>query len=330
MTAAAATAASALFATIAFADDQLPQLPVRGAPAPGGMSLQTPASPIASGVVFLDSLLLWIIVIFAVMTESMPAPNAFRGEDATASLILFDTVAVTNRGVYIPEPMFDRSLGNLDIGIFLISLDLLAIIAVLVGGLLVNRAILKRATRIQNATGIRPTTWWQSILVILGPLVLLKIALGLHFGLPELRGFNFVGGTHMRNSLVALWLALSVYTGAFIAENVRSGIQAVSRGQTEAARSLGMTHWQTMRFIILPQAVRRVLPPLGNDFIAMLKDSALVSVLGVQDITQMGKLYASSTFRFFETYNVVAFLYLAMTIALSLVVRYMERRMSNE
>ena len=122
-------------------------------------------------------------------------------------------------------------------------------------------------------------------------------------------------------------IALVVGYSAFISEIFRAGIESIERGQTEAARSLGMNYWQTMRFIILPQATRRVLPPLGNDFIAMLKDSALVSVLGVQDITQMGKLYASSTFRFFETYNVVAFLYLAMTIALSLVVRYMERRM---
>ncbi len=82
-----------------------------------------------------------------------------------------------------------------------------------------------------------------------------------------------------------------------------------------------------MRFVVLPQAVRRVLPPLGNDFIAMLKDSSLVSVLGVQDITQMGKVYAASTFKFFETYNVVAFLYLVMTIALTLFVRWLEKRM---
>ncbi len=122
-------------------------------------------------------------------------------------------------------------------------------------------------------------------------------------------------------------IALVVGYSAFISEIFRAGIESIERGQTEAARSMGMNYWQTMRFVILPQATRRVLPPLGNDFIAMLKDSALVSVLGVQDITQMGKLYASSTFRFFETYNVVAFLYLAMTIALSLVVRYMEQRM---
>ena len=88
-----------------------------------------------------------------------------------------------------------------------------------------------------------------------------------------------------------------------------------------------MTRWQAMRFVVLPQAIRRVLPPLGNDFIAMLKDSSLVSVLGVADITQMGRLYANSTFMFFETYNVVAFIYLVMTIALTLLLRAVERRM---
>jgi polar amino acid transport system permease protein len=122
-------------------------------------------------------------------------------------------------------------------------------------------------------------------------------------------------------------LALVIAYSAFISEIFRAGIQSIERGQTEAALSLGMSRWQTLRYIILPQAVRRVLPPLGNDFIAMLKDSSLVSVLGVQDITQMGKVYAASTFLFFETYNVVAFLYLVMTIALTLFVRWLERRM---
>jgi len=121
-------------------------------------------------------------------------------------------------------------------------------------------------------------------------------------------------------------LALVIGYSAFIAEIFRAGIESVEQGQMEAALSLGMRRGQAMRYVILPQAVRRVLPPLGNDFIAMLKDSALVSVLGVQDITQLGRLYATSTFRFFETYNVVAFLYLVMTIGLSLLVRYWEKR----
>jgi polar amino acid transport system permease protein len=121
--------------------------------------------------------------------------------------------------------------------------------------------------------------------------------------------------------------ALTIGYSAFISEIFRAGIQSIGRGQMEAARSLGMSSGQAMRHVILPQAVRNVLPPLGNDFIAMLKDSSLVSVLGVQDITQLGKVYSASTFRFFETYNVVAYLYLVMTVGLALVVRVIEKRM---
>jgi polar amino acid transport system permease protein len=121
--------------------------------------------------------------------------------------------------------------------------------------------------------------------------------------------------------------ALTIGYSAFISEIFRAGIQSIGRGQMEAARSLGMSGGQAMRYVILPQATRNVLPPLGNDFIAMLKDSSLVSVLGVQDITQLGKVYSASTFRFFETYNVVAYLYLVMTVGLALVVRVIEKRM---
>ncbi|HNT78255.1 MAG TPA: amino acid ABC transporter permease [Anaerolineae bacterium] len=124
-------------------------------------------------------------------------------------------------------------------------------------------------------------------------------------------------------------MALMLGYGAFISEIFRAGIESIGRGQMEAAQSLGMTYAQSMRYVILPQAVRNVLPPLGNEFIAMLKDSALVSALGVQDITQLGKVYSASTFRFFETYNVVAFLYLVMTLGLSLLVRALERKLKR-
>ncbi len=121
--------------------------------------------------------------------------------------------------------------------------------------------------------------------------------------------------------------ALTLSYSAFIAEIFRAGIEAVPRGQVEAASALGLGRRQTMRLVVLPQAVRVVIPPLGNDFVAMIKDSALVSALGVQDITQLGKVYSASTFLFFETYNVVAYLYLVMTIGLSLIVRGLERRL---
>jgi polar amino acid transport system permease protein len=122
-------------------------------------------------------------------------------------------------------------------------------------------------------------------------------------------------------------IALTIGYSAFISEIFRAGIESIGRGQMEAARSLGMGYGRAMRHIVLPQAIRNVLPPLGNDFIAMLKDSSLVSVLGVQDITQLGKVYAASTFQFFETYNVVAYLYLIMTVGLALVMRGLEKRM---
>ncbi len=122
-------------------------------------------------------------------------------------------------------------------------------------------------------------------------------------------------------------IALSIIYGAFLAEVFRAGIESVPPGQTEAARSLGLNGGQAMRHVVLPQAIRNVLPALGNDFIAMLKDSSLISVLAVRDITQMARLHAGSTFRFRESYLVLTFLYLSMTIALSLFLRWYEKRL---
>lgn len=125
-------------------------------------------------------------------------------------------------------------------------------------------------------------------------------------------------------------IAISLAYAAFLAEIFRAGIESVDKGQMEAARALGMTYWQAMRHIILRQAIRQVLPPLGNDFIAMLKDSSLVSVLGVRDITYQARTYSASTFLFVETYNVLAFLYLTMTLLLSMLVKWIESRMARE
>lgn len=122
-------------------------------------------------------------------------------------------------------------------------------------------------------------------------------------------------------------IALSVTYGAFLAEIFRAGIQSIGKGQMEAARSLGMSYAQAMRYVILPQAIRNVLPALGNDFVAMVKDSSLVSVLAVRDITQVARLYAGRTFRFREAYTILAILYLGMTLILSFVVSMLERRL---
>ncbi len=124
-------------------------------------------------------------------------------------------------------------------------------------------------------------------------------------------------------------VALAFSYGAFSSEIFRAGIQSIDRGQVEAANSLGLSRFQALRLIILPQAVRRVLPPLGNDFIAMLKESSLVSVLGVSEMTQLSRIHSSSTFKFPQTYYTLAFLYLALTLVLSIGVKFMERRLKS-
>ncbi|EEX16726.1 amino acid ABC transporter, permease protein, 3-TM region, His/Glu/Gln/Arg/opine [Citreicella sp. SE45] len=122
-------------------------------------------------------------------------------------------------------------------------------------------------------------------------------------------------------------LALTIGYSAFIAEVFRAGLLSVDEGQVEAAQALGLSRYQRFRLIVLPQAIRTILPPLGNDFVAMVKDSSLVSVLGVLDVTQLGKVTAAGNFRYFETYNVVALIYLTMTITLSLALRRLEARL---
>jgi polar amino acid transport system permease protein len=124
-------------------------------------------------------------------------------------------------------------------------------------------------------------------------------------------------------------IALTIAYSSFIAEIFRAGIQSVDEGQIDAAKALGLSRYNRFRLIILPQAVRTIFPAWSNDFIAMVKDSSLVSVLGVADITQMAKVYAAGSFRFFETYSILAYIYLILTIGLSIALRKLEAVMRN-
>ena len=125
---------------------------------------------------------------------------------------------------------------------------------------------------------------------------------------------------------IAAVAACGINSGAYVSEIFRAGIQAIDVGQMEAGRSLGLTWWQTMRFIILPQAFKNILPPLGNEFIAMLKDSSLVSVIGFEELTRRGQLIIAQTYGSFEIWMTVAVLYLIMTMAISRIVAFLERR----
>jgi len=121
-------------------------------------------------------------------------------------------------------------------------------------------------------------------------------------------------------------IALSITFGAYLSETFRAGIQSVPKGQMEAARSQGMSYGQAMRHIILPQAFRNILPAIGNEFISLLKDSSLVSVLAVRDVTQLARLYSGRTFQFRESYLTLSVLYLSITLILSSFVKYIEKR----
>lgn len=272
--------------------------------------------------------LLWIVLIMAFLIEGLPAPSAFRGEDAAQSMILGDSVAITNRGVYVPEPLFSRSLGDVSLFgespiRFDVSLDLIAILVVLGASIFVFRRIGAWAEDVQNATGERPTTWYYRLGVLVIPILVLLVALGFHVGKPELKGFNFQGGTHLRNSLIALWLALSLYTAAFIAEIVRGGILAISKGQTEAAGALGLRPKRIMNLVILPQALRVIIPPLISNYLNLTKNSSLAIAVGYMDITgTLGGITMNQTGRELECVLLLMLVYLTISLSISAVMNW--------
>lgn len=272
--------------------------------------------------------LLWIVLSMTIFIETLPKPNAFRGENATASMKFFDSVAFTNRGFYIPEPLFSNSLGNIHLfGAsslrFDVSLDLIVFLIALIGGILAARFVKRRADHIQEATGDRPTTWWQRLLLIVVPVLIVFYALGLHAGYPELKGFNFQGGIYARNSLIALWLALSLYTAAFIAETVRGGIMAISKGQTEAAAALGIRPGRIMSLVVLPQALRVIIPPLISQYLNLTKNSSLAIAVGYMDITgTLGGITLNQTGRALESLMLLMLIYLIISLSISTVMNW--------
>jgi len=157
---------------------------------------------------------------------------------------------------------------------------------------------------------------------IRGTPLLVQIFL-VYFALPNIIGSRV-------DPFVAAISACSINSGAYVAEIFRAGIQSIDKGQMEAGRSLGMTWAQTMRYIIMPQAFKRIIPPLGNEFIAMLKDSSLVSVIGFEELTRRGQLIIARTYASFEIWMAVAIIYLIMTFAVARFTGYLERRFDTK
>ncbi|MFZ5962624.1 amino acid ABC transporter permease [Thalassococcus sp. BH17M4-6] len=259
--------------------------------------------------------LIWIIIIFTVMTAVLPAPSAFRGENPSASM-LFGAFALTNRGLYLPAPIMGP-------GSWIV---IIAFIASIVGVF----AYRKYATKLLYDTGRLLPTGWPSLAILVLPTLFLYILLGRPITLeyPELRGFNFQGGIQVLGSLIALWWALAIYTGAFIAENVRAGIQAVSKGQTEAAASLGLRPKRIMNLVVLPQALRVIIPPLISNYLNITKNSSLAIAVGYMDVTgTLGGITLNQTGRAIECVLLLMLFYLVISLSISAFMNVYNNRM---
>ena len=243
--------------------------------------------------------LLWILLASTFLSSALPSPRQ-------ASTLLGGGLVPTNRGVYIAAPTFGE--GSLILGLlFLLSI---------VGVFFFRRYARAR----QMQTGEILPVLWISLAILIVPSLLAFFVLGRPIGLdlPELKGFNFQGGLNVRASFIALWLALSFYTAAFIAENVRAGIQAISHGQTEAAFALGLPPQRTMNLVILPQALRIIIPPLISQYLNLTKNSSLAIAVGYMDVTgTLGGITLNQTGKEMECILLLMAFYLIVSLLIS-------------
>src|SRR6056297_676488 len=249
--------------------------------------------------------LIWILIIMAVFTAVLPQPRDFRGDDAEASMVL-GAFAFTGRGFYMPAPILGAGAG------FVIAVFVASIIGIFAFKNYAKKSLYDRGKLIP--------TFWPSLAILFVPTILVYFLLGRPITLdyPALQGFNFQGGIFMRNSLISLWFALSIYTAAFIAENVRAGILAVSKGQTEAAASLGLRPGRIMNLVVLPQALRVIVPPLISQYLNLTKNSSLAIAVGYMDLTgTLGGITLNQTGRAIEAIFLLMLFYLTISLAIS-------------
>ena len=249
--------------------------------------------------------LIWILIINALFLAALPQPRAFRGENPDATM-LFDAFAFTGRGIYMPKPVVYEG-GGIVFAAFILS-----IIAIFVYRSYARKTLFDH--------GVILPVLWPSLAILFVPTLAMFFLLGNPIGLeyPALKGFNFKGGIWARGSLLSLWFALSIYTGAFIAENVRAGIQAVSKGQSEAAASLGLRPGRIMNLVILPQALRVIIPPLISNYLNLTKNSSLAIAVGYMDVTgTLGGITLNQTGRAIETILLLMAFYLTISLGIS-------------
>jgi len=257
--------------------------------------------------------LIWILIIHSVFLAFLPQPKAFRGENPEATM-LWDAFAFTGRGFYIPKPVFN------DGSLIVIITFILSIIGVF--------AFRYYARQKLYSEGKLLETRWTSVAIFFIPTILIYFAMGdpITLEYPELKGFNFKGGIHARGSLISLWFALSIYTGAFIAEVVRAGIQSVDKGQSEAAGALGMRPNFIMNLVILPQALRVIVPPLISFYLNITKNSSLALAVGYMDITgTLGGITLNQTGRAIEAVLLLMLFYLVISLSISAIMNVYNR-----
>jgi general L-amino acid transport system permease protein len=257
--------------------------------------------------------LIWILIIHSVFLAFLPQPKAFRGENPEATM-LWDAFAFTGRGFYIPKPVFN------DGSFIVIVTFFLSIIGIFSFRYYARQKLYSEGKLLE--------TRWTSVGIFFIPTLIIYFVLGSPIGLeyPELKGFNFKGGIHARGSLISLWFALSIYTGAFIAEVVRAGIQSVDKGQSEAAGALGMRPNFIMNLVILPQALRVIVPPLISFYLNITKNSSLALAVGYMDITgTLGGITLNQTGRAIEAVLLLMLFYLVISLSISAIMNVYNR-----
>ena len=232
------------------------------------------------------------------------------------SISLGDAAFLNNRGVFLPAPIFEDG-----------SAIVLAMILV---GVVATFLVRRWAKRRQDETGRTFSVGWVGLGLIVGIPVVVYFAVGqpLDFDIPEKERFNLKGGFNITPELVALWLALSTYTGAFISEIVRAGILSVSKGQTEAAGALGLRRGLTMRKIILPQALRVIIPPMTSQYLNLTKNSSLAVAIGYQDIVSIGDTILNQSGQALEVISLYMAFYLVLSLLTSAFMNWYNKRIA--
>jgi len=253
-------------------------------------------------------LLLQIFFWYFVVLRSLPSPRQ--------SINWWDAIFLNNRGVYIPSPLPE---------------DGFSLVGWIFGAALLLSIVLFRwAKKRQYQTGKIFPRWRVTMGMVVGLPLLFYFIQGAPLGweLPALRGFNFQGGLVMIPEFMALLLALSIYTASYIAEIVRSGIQAVNRGQSEAALSLGLSYGQTLRLVVLPQAVRVIIPPLTNQYLNLLKNSSLAAAIAYPDLVSVfAGTVLNQTGQAVEVIGITMGVYLLISLSISLFMNWYNHKM---